>query len=75
MAKFVAPHSFFSREVLTRVCNRSVFALAQNLRIRYVVKLNGNFGRDEQKTMSYQTGKKRGYPIKKLDTDKSASED
>jgi len=35
MDKFFAPHSFFSMEVLIRVCNRSVFAMAQNLRIRY----------------------------------------
>jgi len=40
-----------------------------------VVKPNGNFGSDEQKTMSYQIGKHKGHQINKLDTDKSASED
>jgi len=39
------------------------------------VKPNGNFGSDEQKTMSYQIGKHKGHQINKLDTDKSASED
>jgi hypothetical protein len=60
---------------MTRVGNHAPLTPIQKSTIRYVVKLNGNFGRDEQKTMYCQTGKKRGYPIKKLDTDKSASED
>jgi hypothetical protein len=60
---------------MTRVGNYAPLTPIQESTMRYVVKLNGNFGRDEQKTISHQTGKERGYPIKKLDTDKSASED
>ena len=71
----ISPRVFLSADIMTRVGNHAPLTPIQKSTMRYVVKLNGNFGRDEQKTMYCQTGKKRGYPIKKLDTDKSASED